>query len=93
MELIKCNDCGAVTEGVLDYGIILCSDCKSPDVEPMRCCERCGELTPNRLCDDCTEEIDRIISDAIADIENAPNGRLDYRTARDLFLERIEELE
>lgn len=88
-----CHDCKATTEGVTDLGIILCSNCKSEDVEELRGCERCGEYTLNRLCDDCKEEIDKIISNAISDIESAPKSRLDYVTARDLFLERVEELE
>ena len=92
-EWYMCNDCGAITKGETDLGRVICGSCKSEDVEEMRECERCGELTLNTICDDCKREVDEIISNAIAEVENAPNSRLDYVTARDIFLERIEELE
>lgn len=92
--MIRCENCGYQGEDYIrDLGIILCPTCKSMDIEDLTPCVRCGAYTDSRLCPDCKEEIDKILSDAIAEIENAPNSDIDYILARDLLIERVEELE
>lgn len=91
----RCNSCGYEGDVTRDpnNGAVFCPECRSDDIEELVRCLRCETWGDNYLCEDCKREIDEAISGAISNIRLAPNKTLGYLEARDLLIERVEELD
>ena len=84
-----CNNCQSFIEGQtyevgpesIDPPETVCELCGSDDIEDSEDCPYCDEQkrTDQDMCDDCQEKFDRIISNAIAEIEK--EFLIDYKEA------------
>jgi len=84
-----CESCKSFVDGKtyevgpesIDPPETVCEVCGSDDLEDSEDCPYCEEQkrTEQDMCDDCQEKFDRIVSNAIAEIEN--ELCIDYKEA------------
>lgn len=84
-----CNNCKSFIEGQtyevgpesIDPPETVCEVCGSDDIEDSEDCPYCDEQkrTDQDMCDNCQEQFDRIVSNAIAEIEK--EFLIDYKEA------------